>query len=292
MFTALVPKLGGLFAQQATQVIAAGLLTGIVGGSVGVATGAIPVVDQPAQHATALYECPGSGRIVTSVAPNQEVLVTRRSADGGWLEIYVGRPGVERAWAPAAALNLEAAPDSLPIGDCDPEITPGLSAAPATTTPTATVEPSPSPSPSPTPKPSKTPKPTAKPTPSPVPLTGPILTELILQDIPPDPSTGIYHLYPPGCTGYYTLAPFTVRANDTDGVEAVYLYFRPTGGIVSSVQMEWEGDDLYYGNFGSDGTWSDGPVTYWVEAEDSLGNLSPKLYGGVQQVIELTYCSD
>src|SRR6185369_7850624 len=188
MFASALPKLAAALLQP--PALAAGLVTGIVSGAVGVGTGAIPVTD-PGPRLNTLYECPGSGRVVANLAPDQKVLVTARSADGAWLQIYVGEPGVERGWASAAKLHLAAAPDSLPIADCTPEPTPETSlelpsALPspeatvvATVVPTAVpVTLPPGATPNPTPKPTATPKPTKTPTPTPTPFVGPTVSHL------------------------------------------------------------------------------------------------------------------
>jgi len=310
MLAGLLPKLASLAVQPV--VLAAGVATGVTVGAIGVGTGAIPVTDSPPYNAV-LYECPGSGRIVTSIAPNQNVLVTARSADGQWLQIYVGSAGAERGWAPASSLQLRAAPESLPVEDCTPESTPPPASVAPTGAPTAaplsappSVEPSalpsaaPSlvptsvpPSASPTPEPSATEVATATPSPTPGPTSpGPYFSDFTIYDPPKDPSTGNYLMYPPGCTGYFTHAGMTVVVTDPDGVGAVFLYYQPSGaGSWSSVEMQWEGGNLYDAQISSDGTWGDGPVSYYITAWDSNEEYAT-MYGDADHAIVLEYCAD
>ena len=303
-FLSGLPQLASILAQPA--VLAAGVATGVAVGAVGVGTGVIPVTD-PGPRLTPLYECPGSGRVVTSLQPDQKVLVTARNADGTWLELYIGQAGAERAWAPAKALQLRAAPDSLPVDDCTTMATaaplpttlepPSVAPSESTGLPSgvpATV--APSPTTSPTPGPTKTPKPTKTPAPTPTPLTGPILSNLQIQDIPEDPyNPGQYPLYQLGCTtpGVYTSAPFLVHAEDPDGIGSVTLYYKPAGASVAlSTDMGDEGGGDYYGYFSGDGNWNTGEVQYWVQAVDSLGNPGPILHGASNQKVIMTMCND
>lgn len=297
-FLSGIPQLASLVAQPA--VLAAGVAAGVAVGAVGVGTGTIPVTDPP-PHKTVLYECPGSGRIVTSIAPNQNVLVTARSADGQWLQIYVGAAGVERGWAPASSLQLEAAPDGLPIEDCTPTATeapaptsvgspsvlPSDSAAPSGTTPAPSV------TASATPKPTGTPKPTATPAPTPTPYTGPFpyVRNLLLTGAAPDPDTGGYLIYAQGCDPLPIEATVMVEASDPDGIGAVLLWVRPALGSWSSSYMTHGNGDLWTGIITSPGTWADGPIEWYVEAWDSVED-NERLDPTSQQVLALAYCSD
>jgi hypothetical protein len=301
-FLSGIPQLAALVAQPA--VLAAGVAAGIAVGTIGVATGAIPVTDAgPAARLTALYECPGSGRVVASLASDQNVLVTARSADGTWLQLYIGQLGAERAWAPAGALQLEAAPDTLPVADCEPAATAeptGLQppSFPPTVAPSETLVPSAEPSAAgtPTPRPSATVASTPTPKPTATPFTGPFLSDLLIYDVPQS-LEGVYYINQPPCGGTWTIAPFNVEATDPDGMGSVDLYFQPTNGAVQPpVSMTYEGSSpdrngQYNGSFGSDGYWDFGPVAYWVVGTDKLGNTAT-LYPGSDQPVELIACSD
>jgi hypothetical protein len=176
-FAGLTSKVGSMLAQPMVQSIGAGLLTGAIVGSVLVASGAIPLEPAPvASSNVTLLACPGFGPAVAEVPSGQTMLVTARSEDGNWLEVYVGTPAVDRAWAPASALQLQAAVTGLPVGGCESSVTaPPLPTDEPTASPEPsvvatvlpTVEPTPSPGASPTPSPKPTP--TAKPTPTPIP---------------------------------------------------------------------------------------------------------------------------
>src|SRR6185369_11475018 len=227
MLAGILPRLASIASQPA--VLAAGVATGVAVGAVGVGTGAIPVTD-PAPRNAPLYECPGSTHVVTSITPNQNVLVTARSTDGQWLQIYVGEPGAERGWAPASALQLKAAPDSLPVADCTPDATPEPSptgpepssvgptdSAPVPSAVPATVAPSAAGTAPPAPTPSKPPTPTHAATPGPT-GPGPFLSQLEIVTPSKDAATGTYIFYATGCTGKVTHATISVVATDPDGI--------------------------------------------------------------------------
>lgn len=308
MFSGALPQLASLLAQPA--VLAAGVATGVAVGAVGVGTGAIPVTDAGPRN-VALYECPDSARVVTSVAPNQSVLVTARSADGQWLEIYVGLATVESGWARAGSLQLKAAPESLPVEDCTPQVvetsvptgleSPGIvpsagasetpivpTAGPATLPPGATPSPTPVPTNTPGPTPTKVPTP-----PPPTPPTGPQLSNLIVvYPETKDSVTGHYVLYRPtgGCPAI-AAATIQVTATDPDGIASVTLWTKPLGGTAQSIDMPYHDLDLgvYEQSFYTADDWGFGIVDYWVEAEDKVGDISILHYGS-NSIIELVNC--
>ena len=180
--------ISSMFAQPTVQAIAAGLLSGAVIGSTVVASGILaPEPEQP--QFVALLACPGGGPELARVPAGQQLLITARSEDGTWLEVFIGEPGVAFAWAPAPALRAASALDALPVSECDTSMTflptlgppePTLptdipvTAVPATVAPSTfepTLEPgaTPTPTPRPTPTPKVTPKPSKTPTPSTLP---------------------------------------------------------------------------------------------------------------------------
>jgi hypothetical protein len=305
-----LPQLASLLAQPA--VLAAGVATGVAVGAVGVGTGAIPVTD-PGPRLTPLYECPAVGRVVRSLQPDQKVLVTARNADGTWLELYIGQAGAERAWVPASALQLRAAPDSLPVDDCTPSATtaplpttleppsvgPSESAPPPTGVP-ATVAPTGGPTATPagsaTPQPTKTPKPTPSPTPSPTPPNGPTVSNLGIGYASYDSGTGTWFIRQPG-SGYpnscdNTQVTFQVNATDPDGVASATLYYQPQGGSVGTVSMYVEdpATGLYQADLWSTNDWSLGVIDYWVKATDTLGHVSARENPSSGNVLELRSC--
>jgi hypothetical protein len=310
MLAALAPKLASLAVQPA--VLAAGVATGVAVGAVGVGTGAIPVAD-PKPHNAPLYECPDSTRVVTSVAPNQNVLVTARSADGRWLQIYVGEAGTESGWAPASALQLKAAPDSLPIADCTPEPTPVDTALPTSLEPpseqpsagpTDSISPSLAPTIQPTrsalPTPSKTPAPTKTPKPSPTAPTGPKLSAFTLNPYPREdlvvedpPGSGQYPMYAIGCSdGYWTVGIY-IEAQDPDGIASVTLYYQPEG-VSTPIEepMGEEGPGEYYREIVTDYEhWETGEIDYWITATDGVGD-STTFNGPSNKTLVFAYCND
>lgn len=140
---------GGLFAGPSVAALGAGLLAGVVGGTA-LATGSVEFGGAPAGGAAGggaileLVPCPDQGPVIGRIPQGQEVLVTARSADGGWLQLYWPAPGVERAWTQTGPLELEGDAAALPVAACE---------APPPPTPRPTVEPTTTPAATPTPTP-------------------------------------------------------------------------------------------------------------------------------------------
>jgi hypothetical protein len=231
-------RLATTVAQPTFQAIAAGVLAGAITGGALIVAGIVPPAGPPR---TALLACPGSGAVVANVPAGQSLLATARSEDGAWLEVYIGQPGIDGAWAPAAAVHLQGSIDGLPVADCAPpssiEPTPQPLPSPVpsvagTLVPDVepTGEPSPSFSPGPSLPPSATPSPTPKPTASPKATVKPTPTMTFVPpptDSPPPPTDspppppdttapsitnvsingaytsgdGNYYIYPPAATG-------------------------------------------------------------------------------------------
>ncbi|HET7180859.1 MAG TPA: hypothetical protein VFI15_01350, partial [Candidatus Limnocylindrales bacterium] len=258
---------------------------------------------------------------------DQNVLVTARSADGQWLEIYIGQVGAESGWARASSLQLKAAPDSLPIAACTPAATAGPgpatleppasgpsllpsvgpslapslvpSVAPSVTGVPATVAPSAGATPTPTPAPTKTPKPTATPAPTPTAPTGPTLTAFTLNPYPgywyiveDPPGSGQYPIYQVGCTiGNWTVG-FYIEAQDPDGIASMTLYYQPQG-VNDPIQqaMGEEGPGEYYTEIVTEDGWSLGDIDYWITAIDGVGD-STTFNGPSNKQIVYTVCND
>ena len=233
-FAGLTSKVGSMLAQPMVQSIGAGLLTGAIVGSVLVASGAIPLEPAPvASSNVTLLACPGFGPAVAEVPSGQTMLVTARSEDGNWLEVYVGTPAVDRAWAPASALQLQAAVTGLPVGGCESSVTaPPLPTDEPTASPEPsvvatvlpTVEPTPSPGASPTPSPKPTP--TAKPTPTPIPTPTRTPTPTPTKTPTPTPTKTPTPTATPDTT-----APVVSNITTTGYFDAgnnTYLIFRPS----------------------------------------------------------------
>ena len=252
--------LSGLMTQPATLAIGTGLLAGVVTGGAVVASG---VLSSPPPQELALVSCPQTGTVVAKVQAGAQMLVTARSADGAWLELYVGVPGRDTGWAPASALRFIESIDGLPIdGACSAvavvSLAPGDTPTPTSTPETtfiATVAPTisllPGQSPPPTPTPTPTPKPTPTPTPLPVGVTP---TPFVPTPLPPPPTippptptptpTPVPTPVPtinnhpptasglsrsPGCIdagGTYTSSTVTVTATDPDAGDTLTLRLR------------------------------------------------------------------
>jgi hypothetical protein len=246
---------------------------------------------------------------VTSIAPNQKVLVTARSADGAWLQIYVGQVAAERAWAEATKLDLTATPDSLPIAGCTPGETPqplsppptvassvitteGPTATPPAGSTNAPQTASPLASPSRTPRPTKTPKPTASPTPVPTAPTGPTITGIsVVYPLSPDPQSGRYFVWKPSASCSSILAAtIDATVTDPDGIYKVTLHWQPASGTGGSIEMYSEGPDLYEESFNTLDSWGFGVIDYWIEAEDNVHDVTFK-HSSSPYILELSACT-
>ena len=133
--------LGALVAGNGLLAIATGLIVGIIGSGTLLATGAVHVgggnaaAPVPTPVGLQLVACPDAGPVIGSIPKGEKVLVTARSADGAWLQVYYPGPSFDRAWTKAGPLQLEADPGSLPVASCEapptptPRPTPGASTA-------------------------------------------------------------------------------------------------------------------------------------------------------------------
>jgi hypothetical protein len=104
---------GGLLAGQSLAVLGAGLLAGATAGGLLVASGAVAPGAAPREAnggggpGLELVPCPDTGPVIGTIPRNQQVLVTAKSADGGWLQLYWPAPGIERAWTKTGPLKLD-----------------------------------------------------------------------------------------------------------------------------------------------------------------------------------------
>jgi hypothetical protein len=160
-----------------------------------------------------LVPCPDQGPVIGTIPQGQEVLVTARSADGGWLQLYWPAPGIERAWTQAGPLELEGDAADLPVAACE---------APPAPTARPTVEPTPTPAPTVTP----TPTPEVTPTPTPVAtatVSKPKLSRLTASTASISFDQGDY------CPNAPTSVTISVAASDPEGIAGVTLRYRPPG---------------------------------------------------------------
>src|ERR1041385_3064810 len=119
MLASIASGLGRVVTQRAAQLAITGLVTGAIAGAAVVVAGLDPFVRPTSPSTVALLSCPGSGPELARVPSGETLLITARSLDGHWLEVYLGQPGIERAWAPANELQLEAIADGLPVDSCN-----------------------------------------------------------------------------------------------------------------------------------------------------------------------------
>ncbi len=293
--------LSSLFGQGTVQALGAGLLTGVVGGAALVASGVIPPATSTPTATITLLACPGAGPAMAQINDGERLLVTGRSADGQWLEVYIGQPGIDRAWVQATSLSIQSSSDDLPVADCaaplpaplpspapiaspteaptaEPTLSPSPSSAPfATPTATARVTEAPTPRPTktPAPTPKKTPKPTPTHAPTPTPdTTGPSLTNVMIAggfDCGGE-HAGATCLAVPECPASHA-ATISVTATDPSGVIDTNLWFRqPGAGGYTAVGLNHDGD-VWSGTINA-GNWMEGQIEYFWEGFDSVGNQS------------------
>ena len=303
--------LSSLLGTPTVQALGAGLLTGALAGGALVVAGAIPPAEAPTAGTVALLACPGEGPALATISDGERLLVTARSADGKWLEVYIGQPGIDRAWADAAALTLDASGDGLPVADCaGPEPAPLPSPPPAPTlqpteAPTAepTLGPSPTATPSATatqaatatatahvtatatPKPTKTASPTPTKTPTPPPPTPTPTPTPTPAPTPDNADPTVQNLHnsnqcidpSPG-----SQSTIQVRAIDNVAVSGVKITIIPehgTGLITNMTMTAGAPKDgiwsyVLTGSAAFSRSWGEGYVDYNVKATDTNGNVS------------------
>ena len=251
----------GLLAGNSLAVLGAGLLTGAVAGGALVATGTVEFGGNAAGGggnaggaALELVPCPDQGPVVGSIPRNQQVLVTGRSADGRWLQLYFPAPGIERAWTMAGPLQLEGDASSLPVAEC---------AAP----PSPTAEPTPAAGATPTP-PVATPTPTPTPTSTAPPTAGPNSAPKVSGLAPSTKS--VSYDQAAYCAGDPKSVTFSVSASDSDGLAGVTLYYRPPGAarFLSKPMTASGGRYVATLNSTTDNLKTAGELRYYVAAKD------------------------
>ena len=256
--------LGGAVSHAAGSVVSAlgptglaavggGALLGIVAMAGLIASGAVqPHPAVPGGNAStslALVSCAGGGPVVAMADPGVKMLFTGRSADGGWVQVYVPGPAIPYGWAPAGAVQVQGDIASLPIASCSPDIAevpqPSASSADATASPSA-----PAPSRGPTAAPSAAPSsgkgtgstgtgggtpshaPPSAP-PSNPPPAGPVFGSALTSSVPgiyTDPSEQ------EDCYGLPFRSTFSVAVSAPDGLAGVRLWEK-TPGAADYVQL-------------------------------------------------------
>lgn len=305
-------SLASVVAQPGVQVVAAGLLSGALGGTALVVSGALPIAGtQTPPETLSVLACPGTGPTVGEIADGQRVLAVARSADGAWVQLYIGFPGVERGWAPADALNLDTAADALPVSACEaPTDGPAPTAGATVDIPTASPEPTPTTSDAPSLEPSAAPSPSASlgPSPSPgasasstirpsaspskkpstppsLPPTAPPATSTpTTPPITPTPDnvkptlTGLNAN--PTCVdaGGSPTATISVQATDNVGVLSVSIGIAAPGGASFVASMTHGTGNTWFYVLYNNANWAEGHVNYTVTAQDLSGNVSNPAY--------------
>jgi hypothetical protein len=262
MLAGSLPRLASAVLQP--QVLAAGLVTGVGVGAVGVGTGAIPVTDV-GPRITFVYECPDSNRVVERLTEGQSVLVTARTSNGAWLQVYVGTPDAERGWTKASSLQLPSPADALPVADCVPTVA----------------------SPGPT---GGNPEPSAV-FGTPIANGPPVITDLIVgYPNAPEPGTETYVIGTPShpCNGE-SQALIDVQVSDPDGVAYVGLAWDTPNGNSEDADMEHKDGNLWEAWITAEDNWGTGTIPYYVFARDSTGQ-STTLQWSIDQQLELRAC--
>ncbi len=261
---------GGLLAGKSLAVLGAGLLAGALGGGALVGSGAVHFGPNQGGNAGAggglqLVPCPDQGPVIGTIPRNQQVLVTAKSADGGWLQLYWPAPGIERAWTKAGPLQLEGDLASLPVARCEAP----LPATPRPTVePTATPEPTPTPTPEPTPSPTPTTAPTASPTAAA--NAAPKVSGLTISTQTISYDQGAY------CASAPKSVTFAVSVSDADGLASVNLWYRPPGATKYLAKPMTPSGGKYVATLDTtaDNLKTAGELRYYVLAKDQ--NASPE----------------
>lgn len=302
MFGGVSSWLSSLMAQPALLAMGAGVLAGAITGTALVVTGTLPGRPDPQLTLLSCYE---NGQAIGQVTAGQQMLVTARSADGTWLEVYLGLPEADRGWAPASALRFDAAVDTLPIAECVGFIPLASLGPPATSAPTiapteaptaapsvvATVAPTvslaPGVTPSPTPRPTRTA--TAAPTTTPLPPP-PTIPPTPIPTVAPTadvfaPSVSAPYITSPGAFGngsYYLghspcappSATIRVNASDPSGLNWVRLYYRDPTGVTTYGTMYAVGGGTFEFVITPPNAWPNGEIGLWSIAQDIYGNTT------------------
>ncbi len=289
--------LAGLAAAVATNgllAIAAGLIVGVIGTGTLLATGAVHVGGGNAAPAAApvglqVVACPDAGPVIGSIPRGEKVLVTGRSADGTWLQVFYPGPAFDRAWTKAGPLQLEADANTLPVASCEAPATPTPRPTPAASTavvespavspspepspsPAVSQAPSPSPSPAASPSPSASPIPSPSPTPKPTPNAPPVIAALTASTTTLSFDQGAY------CPTAPKTVTFTVKASDAGGIATATLYWKKPGAAsYTPAPMSLASGSAQKGTWTAtldttaNGITSEGTLAYYAIALDASG---------------------
>jgi hypothetical protein len=265
----------------AAALVVGGVVVGALGGGFLAANDSRTVT---AGDQLAVYACPGTGSPLVNVPPGQRMLATGRTEDSVWVRIHNPDPARPEAWVHAALLTSAGDINGLPVSTCLAE----LAVAAPSFEPQATFTPQESnaPTPSPSPGPTATPAPTAKPTPN----SKPDLGSLTVSPRRISFDTGDY------CPNAETTATFRVRAEDTEGIQSVALFWRePGAGSFARLPMTRSGGSI------RDATWTAsldtqrnginraGSLAYYAVATDT-GGATRRLPANGSNAISVEVC--
>ena len=282
--------LASLVAGNGLLAIAAGLIVGVIGTGTLLATGAVHVGGGTAAPAAPagglqLVACPDVGPVIGTIPQGEKVLVTARTADGAWLQIFYPGPAFDRAWTKAGPLQLEADASGLPIASCEAPPSPspapvarGLRGGrgrrrsrarrpPGLAVAVAIAAARRQPEPGPARRPARARRPTPKPTPNLPPAIAAFTasTKALSYD------QGAY------CPTATQSVTFTLKASDAGGVASATLYWRkPGASSYTPLPMTLAGGSAQNGTWTvtvdttTNGSWNAGNrLTYYAVALDA-----------------------
>jgi hypothetical protein len=270
MLAGLLPRATTFVAHHA-MAIAAGVVSGAVIGTAAVVGGLIPTGGTNGST-IALLACPGSGPEVARITSGQHMLVTAKSADGTWLLVYIGEPGVAGGWAPAAALRLQDATANLPVSECGTEV--ALATQLPTLGPPSFV---PSPTPLVTIEPTLAPTPTVKPTPKPTPKKTPRPTPTINPNVPViSKMVAAQKCITDG--EFENISVDVTDADDNYMTLDVELRVDPPGlPAYDDGHFDYSGTDgIWNYQFGPPSSWTPGVIIWTVTVTDHSGHVVTK----------------
>lgn len=108
--------------------------------------------------------------------------------------------------------------------------------------------------------------------------TPPSVSNLRITAPGPSQPDGFHYFYGgPPCTPPQATFQVTVLEEES-GVASVTLFFQPSGGQVDSIPMSAIGSNAWEATLTNPGGWNAGPVAYWVQARDGVGNVSGSVF--------------
>jgi hypothetical protein len=297
--------LSGLLTTNAAVQVTAGGLSGLVAMTAAIATGVVPVGAGTSGPSTlAVVTCPGSASVVAVANAGERMLVTAKSADGGWLRVYIPGPVAHDGWVRTGLVDLLADGSKLPVAACSgvggTTGTPGASATAGvavvnpTLAPTATASPTAKPTTKPTTPPTATPKPpppTFGSTPPPPPTLAPTPTPNVGPVFASGPTSSVPTMFadPSGegdCWGLPRRTTIKVVVADPDGVAGVELWVKKPGATAfAQLTHNFSNHTSYWSTFIDayyDHIYAGGTMSFYAVAIDGKGLKTKSTTGSVQ----------